>query len=154
MLKKENCYANIFQLKRLQKRRGFTVEITRVEIRPMKDEGNLKSFCSVVFDDVFIIHSVKVIEGSNGLFVAMPSREVGDGEYRDTAHPIDNDFRLKLEDKVLKKYRQVMGEEAEEEELEEEEEVEEESVGEEEEVEEVEGDSDEEIEDLSFTEKF
>ena len=74
------------------------MEITRVEIRPMKDEGNLKSFCSVVFDDVFIIHSVKVIEGSNGLFVAMPSREVGDGEYRDTAHPIDNDFRLELEE--------------------------------------------------------
>ncbi|MFP3953251.1 MAG: SpoVG family protein [Candidatus Acetothermia bacterium] len=129
------------------------MEITRVEIRPMKDEGNLKSFCSVVFDDVFIIHSVKVIEGSNGLFVAMPSREVGDGEYRDTAHPIDNDFRLKLEEKVLKKYREVVGEDSEpvEEEvgLEEEEEEEEEPV-----EEELDDDSDEEIEDLSFTDKF
>jgi len=120
------------------------VEITRVEIRPMKDEGNLKSFCSVVFDDVFIIHSVKVIEGSNGLFVAMPSREVGDGEYRDTAHPIDNDFRLKLEEQVLEKYREVVGEEAEAEET-----VEEDLEAD------LEGDEpEEEIEDLSFTEGF
>jgi len=101
------------------------VEITRVEIRPMKDEGNLKAFCSVVFDDVFIVHSVKVIEGRDGLFVAMPSREVGDGEYRDTAHPIDNDFRLLLEDKVLKRYHEVVGGSEEEEEEEEEEEFDE-----------------------------
>lgn len=132
------------------------MEITRVEIRPMKDEGNLKSFCSVVFDDVFIIHSVKVIEGSNGLFVAMPSREVGDGEYRDTAHPIDNDFRLELEEKVLKQYREEVGEEAEE--AEEEAEVldtAEETVEEEsEEGETEEEEEEEEIEDLSFTDEF
>jgi len=130
------------------------VEITRVEIRPMKDEGNLKSFCSVVFDDVFIIHSVKVIEGSNGLFVAMPSREVGDGEYRDTAHPIDNDFRLELEKKVLEKYREEVGEaEAEEVEVgasEETPEPEEETT----EVEEEETEAEEDIEDLSFTDEF
>lgn len=125
------------------------MEITRVEIRPMKDEGNLKSFCSVVFDDVFIIHSVKVIEGSNGLFVAMPSREVGDGEYRDTAHPIDNDFRLELEEKVLEKYREEVGEEAEEgaEDLEA---VEEPAEEEDEEK----GEEETEIEDLSFTDEF
>ncbi|MCF7876036.1 septation regulator SpoVG [Candidatus Bipolaricaulota bacterium] len=126
------------------------MEITRVEIRPMKDEGNLKSFCSVVFDDVFIIHSVKVIEGSNGLFVAMPSREVGDGEYRDTAHPIDNDFRLELEEKVLEKYREEVGED---EKKEEEEELE--AVGEAvEESEEEEEESESDIEDLSFTDEF
>ncbi|MBS3736412.1 MAG: septation regulator SpoVG [Candidatus Bipolaricaulota bacterium] len=127
------------------------MEITRVEIRPMKDEGNLKSFCSVVFDDVFIIHSVKVIEGSNGLFVAMPSREVGDGEYRDTAHPIDNDFRLELEEKVLKKYREEVGEEAEEDE---DLETAEEPVEETEETEEEEEEEETEIEDLSFTDEF
>jgi stage V sporulation protein G len=81
----------------------------------MRDEGNLKAFCSVVFDDVFIVHSVKVIEGKEGLFVAMPSREVGDGEYRDTAHPINNDFRLSLEEKVLNRYREVVEEKTEEE---------------------------------------
>lgn len=131
--------------KNRQKER-FTVEITRVEIRPMKDEGNLKSFCSVVFDDVFIIHSVKVIEGSNGLFVAMPSREVGDGEYRDTAHPIDNDFRLELEEKVLEKYREEVGDaEAEEVEV---------GASEESPEEEAEEEAEEEIEDLSFTDEF
>jgi len=85
------------------------VEITKVEIRPMKNEGVLKAFCSVIFDDVFIVHSVKVIQGRNGLFVAMPSREVGDGEYRDIAHPIDNDFRLKLERAVLERYYEEVG---------------------------------------------
>jgi stage V sporulation protein G len=88
--------------------RGLPVEITKVEIRPMRDEGNLKAFCSVVFDDVFIVHSVKVIQGKEDLFVAMPSREVRSGEFRDTAHPIDNDFRLELERAILEKYHDVV----------------------------------------------
>lgn len=80
------------------------MEITKVEIRPMRNEGNLKAFCSVVFDDVFVVHSVKVIQGRERLFVAMPSREVGDGEFRDIAHPINNEFRMKLEKAVLERY--------------------------------------------------
>jgi len=79
----------------------------------MRDEGNLKAFCSVVFDDVFVVHSVKVIQGKESLFVAMPSREVRGGEFRDTAHPIDNDFRLRLERAVLAKYHDVVGEDGE-----------------------------------------
>jgi stage V sporulation protein G len=85
------------------------VEITKVEVRPMRDEGNLKAFCSVVFDDVFIVHSVKVIQGKENLFVAMPSREVKNGEFRDTAHPIDNGFRLKMEEIILTRYKEVVG---------------------------------------------
>ncbi len=85
------------------------MEITKVEIRPMRDEGNLKAFCSVVFDDVFIVHSVKIIQGKESLFVAMPSREVKTGEFRDTAHPIDNDFRLRMETAILAKYYEVIG---------------------------------------------
>jgi len=77
----------------------------------MHNEGNLKAFCSVIFDDVFIVHSVKVIQGKQDLFVAMPSREVRNGEFRDTAHPIDNAFRLKLEQTVLARYREVVEEE-------------------------------------------
>lgn len=88
------------------------MEITKVEIRPMRSEGNLKAFCSVVFDDVFIVHSVKVIQGKESLFVAMPSREVKNGEFRDTAHPIDNGFRLKMEEIILNKYKEVVSEEA------------------------------------------
>jgi len=86
------------------------VEITRIEVRPMRDEGVLKAFCSVVFDNVFIVHSVKVIQGKDSLFVAMPSREMKGGEFRDTAHPIDNDFRLKMERAILARYREVVGE--------------------------------------------
>jgi stage V sporulation protein G len=82
------------------------MEITKIEIRPMQNEGNLKAFCSVIFDDVFIVHSVKVIEGRNGLFVAMPSRKENNGEFRDIAHPIDNTFRLSLEEQVLLRYEE------------------------------------------------
>jgi stage V sporulation protein G len=85
------------------------LEITKVEIRPMRDEGNLKAFCSVVFDDVFIVHSVKIIQGKEALFVAMPSREMKGGEFRDTAHPIDNEFRLRLENAILAKYYETVG---------------------------------------------
>jgi len=85
------------------------VEITKVEIRPMHNEGNLKAFCSVVFDDVFIVHSVKVIQGKDNLFVAMPSQETKNGEFRDTAHPIDNNFRLKMEEIILRAYRDAVG---------------------------------------------
>lgn len=84
------------------------MKITRIEIRPMRDEGNLKAFCSVVFDDVFIVHSVKVIQGKDSLFVAMPSREVKNGQFRDTAHPIDNEFRLSMESLILDKYNSFM----------------------------------------------
>ncbi len=90
------------------------MEITKVEIRPMHNEGNLKAFCSIVFDDVFIVHSVKVIQGKESLFVAMPSREVKSGEFRDTAHPIDNAFRLEIEQRVLAQYHEVISSEAEE----------------------------------------
>jgi stage V sporulation protein G len=82
------------------------MEITKIEIRPMEDEGNLKAFCSVIFDSVFIVHSVKVIEGRNGLFVAMPSRKENNGKFRDIAHPIDNAFRLDLEKKILASYQE------------------------------------------------
>ena len=84
------------------------MEITKVEIRPMRNEGNLKAFCSIVFDDVFIVHSVKIIQGKESLFVAMPSREMRGGEFRDTAHPIDNEFRLRMEEVILAKYHEVV----------------------------------------------
>ena len=86
------------------------MNITKIEIRPMRDEGNLKAFCSVVFDDVFIVHSVKIIQGKESLFVAMPSREVKNGQFRDTAHPIDNEFRMSMESRILDEYHSFMSE--------------------------------------------
>jgi stage V sporulation protein G len=76
----------------------------------MRNEGNLKAFCSVVFDDVFIVHSVKVIQGKESLFVAMPSRAGKNGEFRDTAHPIDNEFRVEMEELIIEKYLEMVGE--------------------------------------------
>jgi len=81
------------------------MEITKVEIRPLRDQGNLKAFCSVIFDDCFVVHGVKVIQGKRGLFVAMPCRQVGPEEFLDIAHPIRDDFRRKLEQAVLERYR-------------------------------------------------
>lgn len=85
--------------------------ITKIEVRPMRDEGNLKAFCSIVFDDVFIVHSVKIIQGKDSLFVAMPSREVKNGQFRDTAHPIDNEFRMTMETRILEEYHRFINQE-------------------------------------------
>jgi stage V sporulation protein G len=80
------------------------MEITKVEVRPLKDQGNLKAFCSVIFDDCFVVHGVRVIQGKRGLFVAMPCRQVSPDQFVDTAHPIRDDFRRKLEQAVLERY--------------------------------------------------
>lgn len=80
------------------------MEITKVEVRPLKDQGNLKAFCSVIFDDCFVVHGLRVIQGKRGLFVAMPCRPVGPDEFLDVAHPIRDDFRRRLEQTVLERY--------------------------------------------------
>jgi stage V sporulation protein G len=77
----------------------------RVTIRP---DDRLKAFASVTFDGCFVVHGLKVIEGNNGLFVAMPSRRRSDGSYQDIAHPINNEMRSKIEAKVLGLYREEL----------------------------------------------
>jgi stage V sporulation protein G len=77
----------------------------RVTIRP---DDRLKAFASVTFDNCFVVHGLKVIEGNNGLFVAMPSRRRSDGTYQDIAHPINNEMRSKIEAKVLSLYREEL----------------------------------------------
>ena len=74
----------------------------RVTIRP---DDRLKAFASVTFDNCFVVHGLKVIEGNNGLFVAMPSRRRSDGTYQDIAHPINNQMRSVIEEQVLGLYR-------------------------------------------------
>lgn len=74
----------------------------RVTIRP---DDRLKAFASVTFDNCFVVHGLKVIEGNNGLFVAMPSRRRSDGTYQDIAHPINNQMRAVIEEQVLGLYR-------------------------------------------------
>lgn len=88
------------------------MEITDIRIKKVASEGKMKAVASVIFDNAFAVHDVKVIEGPEKLFVAMPSRRTPDGEYRDIAHPINSDMRNMLESKVLAAYDAIEDEPA------------------------------------------
>ena len=79
------------------------MEVTEVKIFPVQ-EDRLKAYAAITFDNCFIIRDLKVINGNNGLFVAMPSKKRKDGSYRDTAHPLNNETREMIESKVLEEY--------------------------------------------------
>lgn len=84
------------------------MNITDVRVRRVNQEGRMKAVVSVTFDDAFVIHDVKVVEGNKGLFVAMPSRRTPNGEYRDIAHPISSGAREVIQTAVLKAYEGAM----------------------------------------------
>src|SRR5512141_2881797 len=81
------------------------MEITDVKVIPVDDE-KLKAFVSIVFDHCFVVTDIKVIHGPKGLFVSMPSKKRKDGTFKDIAHPLNNQMRQYLEEKVLAGYRQ------------------------------------------------
>ncbi|WP_073150927.1 septation regulator SpoVG [Paramaledivibacter caminithermalis] len=83
------------------------MNITDVRIRKMNDEGKMKAIVSVTFDDSFVVHDIKIIEGQNGLFIAMPSRKVAEGDYRDIAHPINSSTRANLQEIILAEYEKA-----------------------------------------------
>ena len=76
----------------------------------MCDEGRLRALVSVTFDHVFAVHDIKIIDGQDRLFLAMPSRRMPDGRYRDIVHPIGNELRDQLEQSVLNEYRHATAE--------------------------------------------
>ncbi|MCL2791919.1 MAG: septation regulator SpoVG [Spirochaetaceae bacterium] len=80
------------------------MEITDVRIRKVDGGGKLKAYVTVTFDDCFVIHNLKVIDGKEGSFIAMPSRKTKTGEYKDVAHPITPDFRSHLQDRILQEF--------------------------------------------------
>ena len=80
------------------------MQITELRIRKVEDEGKLRAYVSVTFDNCFVVHNVKIIEGQNGLFIAMPSRKTANGEYKDVAHPISPEFRSELQTKIIDEY--------------------------------------------------
>lgn len=86
------------------------MQITDIRVRKIAKEGKMKAVVSVTFDEIFVVHDIKVIEGEKGLFIAMPSRRSGDGEYRDIAHPINSEMRDKLQREILQKYEEVVKE--------------------------------------------
>jgi stage V sporulation protein G len=85
----------------------FGVQITDVRLRRVNTEGRMKAIASITIDHEFVVHDVRLIEGNNGLFVAMPSRRSPDGEFRDIAHPITPKARQMIEDAVLAAYEQA-----------------------------------------------
>lgn len=83
------------------------MDITEVRVFPVNEE-KLKAFVTITIDDCFVIRDLKVINGNNGLFVAMPSKKRKDGTFRDTAHPVNNETRELIEKKVLSAYEQEL----------------------------------------------
>ncbi|MBS6610086.1 MULTISPECIES: septation regulator SpoVG [Peptoniphilus] len=83
------------------------MNITDVRLRKLPTEGKLKAIVSVTFNDEFVLHDIKIIEGNESLFLAMPSRRLSNGEYRDIAHPINSEARKELEDAIFKEYYEV-----------------------------------------------
>lgn len=84
------------------------MEITSVTVRKIeREDSRMRGIASVLLDDCFAIHDIRIIEGDNGLFVAMPSRKTSVGEYRDIAHPINPETRKMFEDKILDEYNKA-----------------------------------------------
>jgi stage V sporulation protein G len=90
------------------------MEVTDVRVRKIisggTDESKMRAIVSVTFDNEFVVHDIKVIQGTEKLFIAMPSRKVEDGTYKDITHPIKPSFRDKLQTAVLARYEQALNE--------------------------------------------
>jgi stage V sporulation protein G len=84
------------------------MEVTEVRLS-LKDDERLKAFACITLDGCFVVRGLKVIQGPNGMFVAMPSRKKPDGTYQDIAHPINNETRRMIEGHVLSEYRRQLG---------------------------------------------
>lgn len=84
------------------------MQITDVRVRKVSKEGKMKAVVSVTFENEFVVHDIKVIDGEKGLFIAMPSRKALDGEFRDIAHPINSETRDRIQNSIIEKYEAIM----------------------------------------------
>ena len=82
------------------------MRITDIRVRQVFDEGKMKARVSITFDDQFVVHEIKVIEGETGIFIAMPSKKLSGGEFKDIAHPINKETRALIQDAILKAYEE------------------------------------------------
>lgn len=84
------------------------MQVTSVTVRKIEKEGSrMRGIASILLDDSFAVHDIRIIEGDNGLFIAMPSRKTATGGYRDIAHPINPDARKQLEDAIIAEYEKA-----------------------------------------------
>lgn len=86
------------------------MDISEVRVRKVNQTGKLKAYVTVTFDSQFVVHNIKVIEGRDGDFIAMPSRQLANGEFKDVAHPISSDFRDHLQKVIMEAYASDTGE--------------------------------------------
>ena len=84
------------------------MNITDVRVRKVAKQGKMKAVVSVTFDNEFVVHDIKVIDGEKGLFIAMPSKKATDGEYRDIAHPINSSTRESIQNIILEAFEKAM----------------------------------------------
>ena len=82
------------------------MKITEVKVYPA-NEGKLKAYATMVFDECFIVRDMKVIQSDKGLFVSMPSRRKKDGSFKDIVHPLNADTRKMIEDRIIEEYNKV-----------------------------------------------
>lgn len=87
------------------------MQITDIKVRKVSQEGKMKAVVSVTFDEAFVVHDIKIIEGREKLFAAMPSRKAADGTYRDIVHPITSEMREELQNAILAKYEEYLNSE-------------------------------------------
>ena len=87
------------------------LKITDVRVRRVDGQSRLRAIVSITIDNAFAVHELRIIEGKEGLFVAMPSKEVGEGKFKDLAHPINAEAREMIEKIVLEKYEEILKEE-------------------------------------------
>lgn len=102
------------QLISCRERMEIGMNITDVRVRKVNDEGKMKAVVSITFDDEFVVHDIKIIEGQNGLFIAMPSKKMGEGDFRDIAHPLLSETRNRIKDAIFAEYEKVLAEKEEE----------------------------------------
>lgn len=84
------------------------MEITDIRVKKVTSEGKMKAVASVTFDNAFVVHDIKVIEGVEKLFTAMPSRRTPENEFKDIAHPINSEMREMLEKAIIEKYNETL----------------------------------------------
>ena len=83
------------------------MDVTDERIRKIDDEGKMKAVASVTFDGEFVVHDIKVVDGEKGLFIAMPSKKMGEGDFRDIAHPLTSETRNKIKEAILDAYDNI-----------------------------------------------
>jgi len=83
------------------------LNITDVRVKRVNTEGKVRGIASITFDNSFVVRDIRIIEGQNGLFVAMPSRKTPEGEFRDIAHPITPETREQIQGVILQEYEQA-----------------------------------------------